>query len=311
MNEFQKVVRHPRFERENPRVLIIEQPYFLYREIKSALEQVGCDYRCVELPGSDMLEPEFIKHLLTSLAEFKPDFALTVNHFGLDRAGQLAGLLEEMHLPLASWFVDSPQLILHDYPSQSRKGISVFTYDAGSVAWLQSAGFEHVHFLPLGTDPNRFKPGGEPPSAWRARVSFVGDSMTSQVAEMGEAARVAPLFHFSLSELAYAFGESAEVLPMVFLKKCHPDMFAEVSALPSLEARLACEKALTFTAARQYRLRCVQGLMDYTPSLQAMRDGRPCWGDLAGGRLVGWTITATFHCFTARPRSTSIAPACR
>lgn len=282
MRTFQDTMRYPRFEREKPRVLIVKKPYFLYREIQAALTRIGCDYRVVMLPDSGMLKADFIEQLLLAIAEFKPDFALTVNHFGMDSEGRLAGLLDEMRLPLGSWFVDSPQLIMNEYPSQNTPGTCVFSFDASSLTWLAQAGFEHVHYLPLATDPERFKPGGRPPAAWCTRVSFVGDSMTSQVAEMAGAAGIAPIFHSLLPELAHAFAASDDVLPLSFLEKCHPDIHAEVAALSGVEERLACEKALTFTAARQYRLRCVQGLMDYQP-LIAGDDG---WETVLGSE--GW-----------------------
>lgn len=282
MVEYQRGMRMPRFERVQPRVLIIAKPYFLYREIEAALDQLGNEHLLVELPESELLQGDFVERLLLAVAEFKPDFALTVNHFGLDREGRLVGLLEEIGLPLASWFVDSPQLILNDYPRLNTPGTCVFSYDAASLEWLRSAGFSQVHYLPLATDPARFKPGAEVPAAWHSRVSFVGDSMTSQVRAMREEARAAPAFHAALSELAYAFALSDEVLPLAFLERCHPDIHAEVVYLAQVESRLACEKALTFTAARQYRLRCVKGIMPFSP-LIAGDDG---WGEALGEH--GW-----------------------
>lgn len=296
MGEFQRAMAYPRFATKKPRVLLLTQPYFLYAEIKAALDQLGVVHHRVDLPVTGRGDNKFIETLLAAIAEFKPDFVLTVNHFGLDRDGRLAGLFADLGLPLASWFVDSPQLILYRYPRLNTPLTTVFTYDAGSIPWLTEAGFENVHFLPLGTDPNRFAPGQEGPSAWRSEVSFVGDSMTLQVEGMIEDAGLSEEFRVALPTLAAGFVRAPEAEAVRFLVRVRPDLHAEYESLPGLERQLACEKALTFASARHYRLDCVRHLMSFQPLIA----GDESWAQVLGDK--GWRSAGHLDYYRDLPR---------
>ena len=70
---------------------------------------------------------EFVEELLRAVVEFKPDFVFTVNHLGVDREGVLIDLLARLELPLASWFVDNPHLILYVYDRLNSPWTSIFT----------------------------------------------------------------------------------------------------------------------------------------------------------------------------------------
>ncbi len=296
MGQFQRSMRYPRFQDETPRVLILARPYFLYKEIRSALDSLGVVHQLIELPEAKRGSGDFIETLLKVVSSFKPDMALTVNHFGMDQEGKLAGLLEEIGLPLASWFVDSPQLILHRYPRQSTTLTSIFTYDAGNIPWLNEVGFSLVHFLPLGTDPQRFKPGLSGPAAWEARVSFVGESMTRQVETMVREALLSDAFRQALPALAREFIASAKPTAAQFLEFEHPIFFAEYESLPSVQAQLACEKSVTFSAARYYRLDCVRELMGFSPLIA----GDPQWVEVLGQK--GWQYAGYLDYYRDLPR---------
>ncbi len=296
MGQFQRSMRYPRFQSEMPRVLILAQPYFLYKEIISALDSLGVVSQIVELPEAKRGSGDFVETLLNAVSAFKPDLALTVNHFGMDQEGKLAGLLQEIGLALASWFVDSPQLILHNFPCQSTALTSIFTYDAGNMPWLREVGFAQVHFLPLATDPQRFKLGLTGPAAWKAEVSFVGESMTRQVETMVREAPFSDAFRQALPALAHGFISSSEPTAARFLKREHPEFFAEYESLPSVQAQLACEKGLTFSAARCYRLDCVRELMSFSPLIA----GDPQWTEVLGHE--GWRAAGYLEYYRDLPR---------
>eukprot|EP00828_Plagiopyla_frontata_P005647 TRINITY_DN12316_c0_g1_i1.p1 TRINITY_DN12316_c0_g1~~TRINITY_DN12316_c0_g1_i1.p1 ORF type:complete len:394 (+),score=133.14 TRINITY_DN12316_c0_g1_i1:96-1184(+) len=209
----------------------------------------------------------FIETLLEAVIDFKPDFVLTVNHFGLDREGKLSGLLEELGLPLASWFVDNPHLILHEYAHPGTDNTVLFSFDAGNLDMLRAKGFPQVHYLPLATDPGRFRPGkgnGTPPS-WRGEVSFVGNSMPGPVADTLAKACLPSGLKPDYRPVARAFGASGVPEAIRFMEINHPAWFAAHQNLPTPENRLALESLLTWEATRQYRLDCVTRTLEFTP----------------------------------------------
>lgn len=109
--KFWSAARQPRFQGAKPRILLLDSPYFLLREIRDALTSLDIPFATLQVPeappGGELADGAFVGELLRRALEFRPDFVLTVNHLGLDREGRLTELLDRLKLPLASWFVDS------------------------------------------------------------------------------------------------------------------------------------------------------------------------------------------------------------
>ncbi|WP_449242361.1 CgeB family protein [Desulfovibrio sp.] len=264
--DFWSRARRPRFRNAVPRVLVLRRPYFLTGEIASALDALELPWRALEVGMDPTVRPGFVEDLLTTVVEFQPDFALTVNHFGLDREGKVAGLLERLGLPLASWFVDNPRLILSRYAGLNRPGTVLFTWDEAGVEPLRADGYPEVHYLPLATDPARFRPDAGPiPEAWRADVSFVGNSMRRAVDDCLAALARFPELVENHERLAREFGAWRGSAAAVFLAEAAPEAWRRHQALPDEESRLAFESLLTWEATRQYRLECVRGLLPFDP----------------------------------------------
>ncbi|MBG0790755.1 MAG: glycosyltransferase [Desulfovibrionaceae bacterium] len=278
--DFWSMARYPKFRSTDPKILFFDSSYFLCREILAALDRAGTQYRTIPLDGREIGSNDFIEALLKAVVDFRPDFALTVNHFGLDREGKLAGLLDELSLPLASWFVDNPHLILFDYAHPGTGNTVLFTFDADNVAPLREKGFPHVHHLPLATDPERFRPGlpgGDP--AWACPVSFVGNSMTGPVARSLGQSGLPDRLRREYPAVARAFGDSGETRVDRFLARSRRDWNRAVADLPDRESRLACEALLTWEATRQYRLACVRETLPYSPLIV----GDAGWADILPG----------------------------
>jgi len=264
--DFWSRARYPKFRSADPRVLFFDSDYFLCREIRSALTRMDIPHRILPLGNRETGSNEFIESLLGTVVDFRPDLVLTVNHFGLDRLGKLAGLLDELGLPLASWFVDNPHLILFDYDHPGADNTAIFTFDAGNLDAMRARGFAHVHYLPLATDPHRFRPdAGAAPSRWDARISFVGSSMTRQVAQSLALSGLPERLAGEYRAVAGAFGRSRETSAARFLENQRPDWFETVRGLPLREQRLAAESLLTWEATRQYRLDCVRATLPFSP----------------------------------------------
>ncbi len=128
-----------------PRVLLLTSRYFLLGEMISAFNRMGVPHRLLEFEAKETGRTEFIQDLLTAILEFKPDFVLTINHLGVDREGVLMELLEKCRLPLASWFVDNPHLILYVYTKLASPWATIFTWDADNVDSLRALGVNLSH----------------------------------------------------------------------------------------------------------------------------------------------------------------------
>ncbi len=274
----------PVFRSAPPRILLLTSQYFLIGELEAACRRLGVDHRVMNLEAREMTLDDFVARMTDALTGFAPDFVLTVNHLGVDREGVLASLLRRHQVPLASWFVDNPHLILGAYQNLFDADTALFTWDADTVDSLGAMGFEHVFHLPLGTDPTRFAPHrSRPVEAWRAPVSFVGNSMLTKTLKRVEAAMPSPALAGAAMELARAFGESGEPLAGTFLRREFPELIPEYEALGSRERRLAFDTFITWQATMLYRLDCVLRIMEFGPLIV----GDPGWRELLKGQ-DGW-----------------------
>ena len=264
--DFWAKARQPRFGDSTPRVLLITSRYFLMGELAEACRRLGIAHRMLTLPSDELSSDIFVKDLLQAVLEFKPDCVLTLNHLGVDREGILTDLLEQLQLPLASWFVDNPHLILHLYSKLVSPWTTLFTWDADNISTLKDMGFAHVFHLPLGTDPQRFHPkapGGQ--AAWKAPVSFVGNSMLHKVAGRLRSARLPKALLTDFRRISAGFDASHERSVPAYLHSEHPELFAVYESLSDNEQKLACEAAITWEATGQYRLRCVTQTLPFDP----------------------------------------------
>ncbi|WP_243438605.1 CgeB family protein [Fundidesulfovibrio soli] len=252
-------------------MLIFTSGYFLQRDIVSACDRLGWPSHQLELPQGGLGSTAFVESLLGAVAAFSPDFAVTVNHLGLDSRGALLEIFGRMALPLASWFVDSPRLILHDFPNQPSPWCQVFTWDADTVAPLEAQGFENVRYLPLATDTSLFRPDAAaspaPAHAPEGGASFVGDSMLRPV----ERLRRSLSRHRQARDLALALAPDFAASParsaLEFMRAEAPALSAAWEALPPGQPRLDLEQLLTWEATRLYRLERVRALLPCGPLL--------------------------------------------
>ncbi|QLA13104.1 glycosyltransferase [Desulfolutivibrio sulfodismutans DSM 3696] len=268
---FRQQVGYPKFSGATPRVLLVQSDYFLVAEIAAALHALEIPTAFLPLTDLTRGQTTFIEALLSAVADFRPDFLLTVNHLGMDREGRLMELLAELKLPLASWFVDNPHLILHDFPRQTSSWCTVFTWDRDTVASLADMGFSDPVFLPLATDPGHFhptRPSDRPlEPGWTTDVSFVGSSMVRQVREpLAKLAGYSRLIG-DLQALAASFAQHGHRRVGRFLSETRPDLHALYLALPDARHRLDFELLLTWEATRQYRTRCVAAILPFAPCI--------------------------------------------
>lgn len=260
--DFWSKARQPRFRTQSPRLLLITSRYFLMGEVAGACARMGIEHHTITLENDEMSSSDFITTLLKEVVEFHPDAVLTLNHLGVDREGILTDLLARLELPLASWFVDNPHLVLHLYEGLASPWLAIFTWDMDNIASLKEQGFTHVFHLPLGTDPDRFRPHPQSaPATWRSPVSFVGNSMIFKVGQRMQRTHFPAALLRGFKQVAHAFTLTTQRSVRDFVLDT-PELAPAYSALPDTEARLGYETLLTWESTRQYRTDCVRRLLD-------------------------------------------------
>ena len=211
----------------------------------------------------------------------RPDFVLTVNHLGFDQEGFVTGLLTRYRIPFASWYVDSPHLILRHYSGNRSPYLTLFLWDRDYIEVVRKLGFDRVEYLPLGVDGSLFKPlnlGINPPSPLATDVSFVGNSMRIKVrSALGRSQVPGPLLdHFEA--VSIAFQQSSHLIVREMMAEQFPSLDAELRRLPEPRA-LAYETAVTWHATGSYRLSLVKRLRPFHPRI--IGDGG--WGEFLDG----------------------------
>lgn len=120
--------------------------------------------------------PEAHERLVLKIRANEPDLILSINHVGCDADGFILSALKHAGIPVIIWYVDNPFALL---PEDNHKMVSdaslLACFDASYVDMLRNrTGVNAVH-LPLGTNPERFRPANDPGSDQTWDISFVGN----------------------------------------------------------------------------------------------------------------------------------------
>lgn len=256
----------PKFQSVQPRILLLTSQYFLMGEIVAACERQSIPHMFINMDAKEMSLDHFVARMTSAINTFRPDFVLTVNHLGVDQEGILNTLLHKFDLPLASWFVDNPMLILPLYKRQADHNSTIFTWDADRMDSLKEMGFKNIFHLPLGTDPTRFLPSKRcTEKKWTRDISFVGNSMVHKTARKLEAANLSGPLAQKWQEVAHKFGTRSEPSVVNFLKSDFPELLPHYENLISPFRKLSFETLIIWQATLEYRLSCVEQTIPYSP----------------------------------------------
>lgn len=108
-------------------------------------------------------------------------------------------------------------------------------------------------------------PAAHAPAAWKADVSFVGNSMLYKVGGRLKNGRFPRALLLPFHTVSRAFMNSERRSVSDFLQESFPEVYALYASLPDNEARLAYETAITWQATRLYRNGCVRRLLPFKP----------------------------------------------
>jgi spore maturation protein CgeB len=252
-------LKYPKFESDTVRVLLVDFDYFLTREVERAARAAGHEVARVRIRKGENGDA-IVSRLIERILAFRPDFLFTLNHLGFDEGGVLTGFLESIEMPVASWYVDSPNLIVKGFKANVSPATTVFVWDKGYLPEMKAMGFEGACYLPLATDERAFRPLRNPRGRGgvsACQAGFVGNSMVEPVRE--RMARIPPDLHPLLEELA---GRSMHA------RNSFRDPLARLGESARLRvegldaaARIDLEAAVLWKATMLYRLRCVERLL--------------------------------------------------
>ncbi len=275
-------LKYEKFEREELHILLINSQYLMMGELVNAIGVLGHELKTLVIEReAEIGQHDFVEKLLRVLIEFKPDFVLTVNHLGFDREGIVTDLLTTLEIPFASWYVDSPMLIIKHYERNLSPYCSIFLWDQDYIKDIQTLGFDKVHYLPLATDPDIFKPiepRKNPLLSQANAVSFVGNSMTNKIQKRKERLGITDEHKSLIEQLgrAYAQCNSRNVGDVLDQDPYKGDPLVQKM---QNNKRVDFETLIMWQATQIYRLKYIQMLESLNPTIR----GDDGWKKLLNG----------------------------
>jgi len=269
-----------RFRGEKVKVLLVSLRHLLLSEISGALNRLG--HRCnVVMIAKEELGRGAVERMFTqAINTFHPDFVLTINHLGFDHEGVVTGLLSRYRVPFASWYVDSPHLIIRHHAENKSPYLTLFLWDKDYIEIVKKLGFENVEYLPLGVDEMLFRPMDpekNPLARLASAVGFVGNSMVIKVRSKLSRCGIDGPLQERFMEVSTAFEHSHYLVVREMLKDLFPDLASQLAKLPEPQA-LGYETGVIWQATGQYRLARVRRLGSFKPSIVGDRG----WKEILG-----------------------------
>jgi spore maturation protein CgeB len=130
---------------ENIKVLFFTEAYGtlvpVFTDCKKALQKLGCEVMSI----SPQTSPSEMKSVLATL---KPDFALSLNHAGIQEE-----VFNEAKIPTFSWLLDNPLYLLSEAHKAPLTYLLVLDKDA--LKTLKAFGFQNSFFLAPAASPER------------------------------------------------------------------------------------------------------------------------------------------------------------
>jgi spore maturation protein CgeB len=267
----------PEASRAKPKILFLDAGYFLSREIKLAASALGSEVAAWPVPSFGTAEePDYLR-LLATIKEFRPRLVLTVNHLGFDAEGLLASILKRLGIPAASWFVDSPAVILGGAELGPSSDLFVFSWDRDHLKVLSDFGFHKPAYLPLASSEAFFRAPPKLPKLRRG-VAFVGDSLQAATCKYLSLAGLGQERLEAIDKLAESFLQGEELTAA----KEAAELGERLSLSP--ERLVALEALITWRASRIARIR----VLSLMPEGRLSVAGDEGWkGMISGAALLG------------------------
>lgn len=273
-------------------MLILDANYFFEPSWRRAAESLGWKTASVPSAMTGGLTREDVRLLFTAIGEFKPDFILASNFAGMDAEAMFSRFFEDARIPYVSWFTDTPRMILYDRKLHCSPYMVAATWERAYIPYFKQLGFQHIHFMPLATDPVLFH--GRPAVQYGRGLAFVGTSMITEAGEAWEKLGHLPEITAAIQD-AFAQGRvTRERFAGGIGAVLHPALWASCSS----SERRHIELCLIYEATRRQRAEMVRRL---APMDIAVR-GDAAWQQIypaAGGSVAYHDGLAEYYRTTA------------
>jgi spore maturation protein CgeB len=268
-------LKYSKFNMDTLKVLLIDTGYFLVREVEKAL--ISLDHKVLRIPISYSNGETIISSFIKAILHFKPDFIITMNHLGFDEDGILTGFFKSIEMPVASWYIDSPNLIVQAFDKNVSQWMSLFLWDKSYMKDMEAMGFESVVNLPLGTDESLFKTlaagkHGKIPGKYFCDVGFVGNSMVDPVKEW--MIKIDPGLHLIVEKAAEHVANSEN--PNEDIIKIIPEKERTKIEGLNKKKKMEIEAAILWKSTLLYRLSCLETLKEFNVNIY----GDSAWKEL-------------------------------
>jgi spore maturation protein CgeB len=274
-------LRYPKFRSDRLTVALFDFGYFLTEEIVRALEALG--HAVVRVRGrKDETCAGILGRAVETIASARPDFFLTVNHFGFDEDGALADLFRSIEMPAAVWYVDSPDLVVRAFPKNVSPFCCVFVWDGRYMESMRSLGFENVAYLPLASDETVFRPWNLSSAEKRkigADVGFVGNSMVAPAREW--LLKVPRELREAVERTARRLGASRDIPVREAADAAMHDGERAAFEASTAKEKSVFEAAVLWRATLLYRLSRLRALEEFRPFVR----GDAGWKGLLNGKF--------------------------
>ncbi len=165
------------------RILFLAYDFFLQDSLINELKRRGHEVVTLPFPKNIPVE-EALRTLLKKAAEVRPDAIMTLNAMGLDNHGHAISVLSELTIPVIIWYLDNHLFTGPYFKEKSPDWAIAFTYERSLEDSLREAGFQHVFYLPLATDPSLTRTGSDAPFRFlQDKVTYVGATFSTAVNE--------------------------------------------------------------------------------------------------------------------------------
>ena len=238
--------RYSVFKKQEPTILCLWQSSFISQALTYAMKKEDINY--IEIPlSSHESTVTLIPRIIEAIQRHQPDFILTLNHTGFDTSNVIATILHLFQIPIASWFMDSPELDVERQDILLNKNLTVFTYDEKNIPYLNSIGISNAYYLPLATNIEQFTPKPIPDAytSWRAIIGFLGDSRTTSIHDYQKHAYT-PMLHLYSKEIAETFRTSPLYTVQEVIESEYNFLYQEFLTLPLPERRDYIQLILDF-----------------------------------------------------------------
>ena len=265
-------------QKKKVRILLLKKDYFVSTEIENALKGLSEEIEYTEVDVGQSIDL-YIPTILKKIENFRPDFILAVNHMGFDYDGKLLAVINKAQLPVASWFVDSPELILDNLSYLKYPNVGIFTWDRGFFPFFKEQGYENISYLPLATDFTQYKIGKI--AGKQYSVAFVGNSWTRQIEKI-DINSFPKILTMEINNLVEEYSrEKPHFLPAKLLKSA-----ASRKAFSELDSKKkrAYQESIVWRATGIYRRECVLRSIPYKPIIM----GDNNWGAILPGHGKDW-----------------------